>query len=153
MSFDNQELENKSFKKSAFEQKLKQRARWAWTELVFGIVLVATAIWRQLDNEFFFAWGFALAVIGILNLRKHYKLCHSEALMRKQQIAESDERNRMINAKAQSWAFYWYVMICGTAVIVLEFMGKVQLATTLALSICLLIVIYWISYHVLQKKY
>ena len=150
MEFTGQESKNQE---QEFEKKIKQRVYWAWTELVFGIVMVAVAAWKSLDNEFFFAWGVALAAIGIVKLRKYYKLRNSEELMRKQQIAENDERNRMINAKAKSWAFYWYVLACGVAVIVLEFMGNEKLATIIALSICLLLLIYVVSYYVLNKKY
>ncbi len=136
-----------------FQKKMKQRLYTAYVFLLFGIVLVAVAIWKQLDNEFFFAYGVAMFVMGIVRIRQYRKQKASPEAMRVQEIRETDERNIMISSKAQSWAFWWYIMICGTAVIVLEFMNQVQFATTLACSVCFLIVLYWICYHVANRKY
>ncbi len=136
-----------------FQKKLKQRLYTAYVFLLFGIVLVAVAIWKQLDNEFFFAYGVAMFVIGIVRIRQYRKQMASPEAMRAQEIRETDERNVMISSRAQSWAFWWYIMICGTAVIVLEFMNQIQLATTLASSVCFLMVLYWICYSVVKRKY
>jgi len=136
-----------------FEKKLKKRILTARIFLVLGPILMAVSIWQNLDNEFFFAWGTALMVIGIVRLRQYRKVMASPEAMRAQEVAETDERNIMLSSKAKSWAFGWYVLICGIAVIVLEFMGKVELATLLAFSVCALIVLYWGCYHVLKRKY
>lgn len=135
------------------EKKIKQRLRAAYMHLIFGILLVAVAAWKNPENEFFFAFGVALLVIGIIRLRRYRKLLVSPEAMRAQEIAESDERNIMIDNKAKSWAFMWYIMICGTAVIILEFANQVQLATQLALSICFLMVLYSICYYVIKRKF
>ena len=136
-----------------FEKKMKQRLYMAYLFILFGIVLVAVAAWKQLDNEFFFAYGVALFVIGIVRLRQYRKQMASQEAMRTQEIQETDERNIMLANKAKSWAFWWYIIICGTAVFVLEFMGKVELATLLAFSVCALMVLYWICYYTLKRKY
>ena len=136
-----------------FEKKLKKRLLTARIFLVAGPILMAVSVWKGLDNEFFFAWGTALLVIGIVRLRQYRKVMASPEAMRAQEIAETDERNIMLANKAKSWAFCWYVLICGTAVIALEFMGKVEMATLLSFSVCALIVLYWVGYHVLKRKY
>ncbi|MBO5366627.1 MAG: hypothetical protein J6A39_08415 [Peptococcaceae bacterium] len=136
-----------------FEKKLKQRLLTARIFLVAGPILMAVSIWKGLDNEFFFAWGTALLVIGIVRLRQYRKVMASPEAMRAQEIAETDERNIMLSSRAKSWAFGLYVLICGTAVIVLEFMNQVQIATALAFSVCALLVLYWICYHMLKRKY
>ena len=102
---------------------------------------------------FFFAWGTALMVIGIVRLRQYRKLMASPEAMRAQEVAETDERNVMLANKAKSYAFFWYVLICSVAVIVLEFMNQVQIATSLAFSVCFLILLYWVCYYVLRRKY
>ena len=136
-----------------FQKKIKQRLYTARFFIVFGIVLVAVALWKQLDNEFFFAYGVAILAIGIVRMRQYRKQMASPEAMRIQEIRETDERNIMLANKAKSWAFWWYIMICGTAVIVLEFMNQVQIATALACSICFLMVLYWICYYVVKQKY
>ena len=136
-----------------FQKKLKQRLYTAYGFLVFGIVLVAVAAWKQLDNEFFFAYGTAMFAIGVVRMRQYRKQMASPEAMRAQEIRETDERNIMLASKAKSWAFWWYIIICGTAVIILEFMNQVQIATALAYSICFLMVLYWICYYVVKRKY
>ena len=136
-----------------FEKKLKKRILTARIFLIAGPLLMAVSIWRNLDNEFFFAWGTALMVIGIVRLRQYRKLMASPEAMRAQEVAETDERNIMLANKAKSYAFFWYVLICSVAVIVLEFMNQVQIATSLAFSVCFLILLYWVCYYVLRRKY
>ncbi|MBQ5369200.1 MAG: hypothetical protein IIU56_03185 [Peptococcaceae bacterium] len=136
-----------------FEKKLKKRILTARIFLIAGPLLMAVSIWRNLDNEFFFAWGTALMVIGIVRLRQYRKLMASPEAMRAQEVAETDERNVMLANKAKSYAFFWYVLICSVAVIVLEFMNQVQIATSLAFSVCFLILLYWVCYYVLRRKY
>jgi hypothetical protein len=136
-----------------FEKKLKKRILTARIFLIAGPLLMAVSIWQNLDNEFFFAWGTALMVIGIVRLRQYRKLMASPEAMRAREVAETDERNVMLANKAKSYAFFWYVLICGVAVIVLEFMNQVQIATVLAFSVCFLVLLYWISYYVLRRKY
>lgn len=136
-----------------FEKKMKKRVYTAYLFIAFGVVLAAVAVWKQLDNEFFFAYGAALLIIGLVRMRQYRKQMASPEAMRTQEIAETDERNIMLSSKAKSWAFGLYVIICGTAVIVLEFMNQVQIATALALSVCALMVLYWICYYVIRSKY
>lgn len=136
-----------------FEKKMKKRLYTAYLFVVFGTVLTVTAAWKQLENEFFFAYGVALLVIGLVRMRQYRKQMASPEAMRAQEIAETDERNIMLNSKAKSWAFGLYMIICGTAVIVLEFMNQVQIATALAMSVCALMVLYWICYYVIRRKY
>jgi uncharacterized membrane protein len=136
-----------------FEKKLKKRILTARIFLIAGPLLMAVSIWQKLDNEFFFAWGTALMVIGIVRLRQYRKLMASPEAMRAREVAETDERNVMLTNKAKSYAFFWYVLICGVAVIVLEFMNQVQIATALAFSVCFLVLLYWVCYYVLRRKY
>ena len=65
-----------------FEKKMKQRLYMAYLFILFGIVLVAVAVWKQLDNEFFFAYGVALLVIGIVRIRQYRKQTASPEAMR-----------------------------------------------------------------------
>ena len=65
-----------------FEKKLKKRILTARIFLIAGPLLMAVSIWQKLDNEFFFAWGTALMVIGIVRLRQYRKLMASPEAMR-----------------------------------------------------------------------
>lgn len=135
-----------------FRKKLKKRLYVAIAYIIIGISTTAAAEIMNLENEFFFAYGIALVVCGIIRLRQYIKLTSSEENIRKQEIAESDERNIAIANKARSWAFSLYVILMGVAVIILEIIGKAEIATAAAISICALIVLYWISYYAISRK-
>lgn len=135
-----------------FRKKLKTRLYVAIAYIIIGISTTAAAEIMNLENEFFFAYGIALIVCGAVRLRQYIKLTSSEENIRKQEIAESDERNIAIANKARSWAFYFYTLIAGVGVIILEIMGKEEAAFGAAMSICALVVLYWGSYHAISRK-
>ena len=135
-----------------FRKKLKTRLYIAIAYIIIGIITTAAAFILKIENEFFQSYGIALAVCGILRLRQYIKLTSSEENIRKQEIAESDERNIAIANKARSWAFYFYAMAAGICVIILEIMGMEEIALGVAMSICALIGFYWISYLIIRKK-
>jgi len=135
-----------------FRKKLKTRLYVAIAYIIIGISTTAAAEIMNLENEFFFAYGIALVVCGIIRIRQYIKLTRSEENIRKQEIAENDERNIAIMNKARSWAFSLYVILMGVAVIILEIIGKAEIATAAAISICGLVVLYWISYHAISRK-
>lgn len=136
-----------------FQKRMKQRLYSAYFYFLFGFAMIAVAVWKSLENEFFFSYGVTMIVIGIVRTRQYRKINASPEALRAQEIAETDERNLMLASKAKSCAFFWYVMLCGVAVIILEFLNQPQLATLIALSICFLCLIYYVSYHVLKRKY
>ncbi|MBQ6836073.1 MAG: hypothetical protein IJO47_03370 [Clostridia bacterium] len=135
-----------------FRKKLKTRLYIAIAYIIIGAITTAVAFGYNIENEFFSAYGIALIICGAVRLRQYIKLTSSEENIRKQEIAESDERNIAIANKARSWAFYFYVILVGVAVIILEIIGKAEIATAAAMSICALIVLYWISYYAISRK-
>ncbi|MBE6988830.1 MAG: hypothetical protein E7432_08690 [Ruminococcaceae bacterium] len=135
-----------------FRKKLKTRLYIAIAYIIIGAITTAVVFGMNIENEFFSAYGIALIVCGAVRLRQYIKLTSSEENIRKQEIAESDERNIAIMNKARSWAFSLYVILMGVAVIILEIIGKAEIATAAAISICGLVVLYWISYHAISRK-
>lgn len=75
-----------------------------------------------------------------------------EEKLKKQQIAETDERNIAILTKAKSAVFSIYILFSCTVVIILSLLGFHDIARGIAYSVLLLVIIYWICYWVYQKK-
>ena len=46
-----------------------------------------------------------------------------------------------------------YVLIACLAIIVLQVLEKTQIAMVVSCSVCLLLVIYWIAYFIIAKKF
>ena len=65
----------------------------------------------------------------------------------------SDERNKFIRLKAWSWAGYLFVMIAAVGSIVFKLVGREDLMMFCSGAVCLVVVLYWVSYIVLKNKY
>lgn len=133
--------------------KLKIRLYLAIGYIVLGIAMIIVFNTIYTDNEFLSSFGFALTVIGIAKLRNYFLITKSEETLKKQEITESDERNITIANKARSLSFMVYIIAAGLAVIVLQIFNMPQIATFLAYTVCFLIVIYWICYLIIRRKY
>ena len=136
-----------------FKKKLKQRLYIALSYIAIGIALIAADALNHFENNFFFSFGFALVVMGIIRLIRHRKITKDNASIRKQELSETDERIRMISERARSWAFSYSIMIAGIAVIVLSLLGKHDAALPFAWYVCGMVVLYWIFWLILRKKY
>lgn len=136
----------------SFKKKLKIRLFCAIFFLALGIALIIISNVIRPANDFLSMFGLGMAVVGIARIRNHFRITKSEETIRKQEIAETDERNVYVSNKARSIAFYIYVLVICLAVIVFHFLGKQEIASFLSYSVCLLLTIYWIVYLIVRKK-
>lgn len=135
-----------------FKKKLNIRLYLAIAYVLIGIATIISAFITNTSNEFFSSFGFALVVIGVVRIRNYLIITKSEDNLKKQQIRESDERNISISTKAKSFSFNLYIILSGIVVIVLQCLKETQLATIIGGVVCVLILIYWISYWIINKK-
>ena len=135
-----------------FKKKLKTRLYLAVSYIVLGVILIAGAMAMKTDNQFISSFGLALVVIGIVRVRNYRMITRDEQTIRRQAIAESDERNLSIINRARSATFCIYVFGSGIAVIVLSFLNLYEAAKWISYSIMLMVLIYWISYLVIRQR-
>lgn len=135
-----------------FRKKLKIRLSIAIGYIILGLAMIITFNIIKTENEFLSSFGFALIVIGIVQIRKYIMITKNEETIIKRQIAETDERNISIANRAKSISFIIYVLLAAVLVIVLELLNKTQLAMIISGTIWVLILIYWISYWIISKK-
>ncbi len=135
-----------------FRKKLKTRRNIAVGYIILGIAMIIIFNIIKTENNFLSSFGFALAVIGIAQIRKYILITKSEETIERQQIAESDERNISIASKAKSASFIIYVVLASVMVIILEIINKTQLAIIISGTVGILVLLYWISYFVISKK-
>ncbi len=136
-----------------YRKKLQTRLYIGIAYIVIGIALAIISYVTATDNVFISSYGIALIAVGAVRIRNHIIITRSEERIRQQEIAETDERNIMLNHKAQSIAFSLYVLLTGIAVIIFALLDMPQYVMPLAWSICLLVFIYWFSYHYIRRKY
>ena len=120
--------------------------------VVLGAVLLALGIMEVVD-EFWSGMGGALIVVGILQVVRFFRYRNNEEYRERAEIANKDERNQFIRNKAWAWSGYLFVLISAVATIALKIAGQDTLSFAASMALCLLLVLYWVSFLVLSKKY
>ena len=136
-----------------FQKKMKIRKIISVSYISAGLILVIANIGNSVENNFTFAFGFGLLAMGILRLFRNRKITASEQSMRKQELAEADERIRMISERAKSWAFTLSIIGSGVLVIVLNVLGYREQALPFSWYVCAMATLYWICWVIIRKKY
>lgn len=136
-----------------FKKKLRTRLYVAISYILLGLVLIAANTLNHFENDFFFSYGIALLVMGVVRLIRHRKITKDEASMRKQEVTETDERFLMMSERAKSWAFSFSALIAGIIVIVLSLLGYQEEALPFAWFVCGQIGLFWICWCIIRKKY
>ena len=136
-----------------FKKKLKQRLYVNLGWAVFGLFLIVFWFIRQPENTYPLSLGIAFVIMGILRTHQYRKDTRDEKTIRQKELAETDERNRMMLERAKSWAFSFSTFIAGDMVIILSLMGKHEIAQIFAWFLCGMIVLYWLCWNIIRKKY
>ena len=120
--------------------------------VVLGATLIALAFAGKVD-VFWNGMGSGLLIVGALNLLRQYRFSKNEAYREKIEIEEMDERNQFIRNKTWAWTGYLFVIIAAILCIVFKLIGQEVLSFAASGAVCLILVLYWISYFILRKKY
>ena len=104
-------------------------------------------------DQFWNGLGAALVVVGVLRLVRQIRYNTSPKYKENTDTALSDERNHFIRAKAWSWVGYTYIIVAAVATIVLKLLNQELLMFFCSGSVCILLVLYWIFYFILTRKY
>lgn len=120
--------------------------------IALGAVLIVLGAAGILD-EYWSGMGGAFAVLGALQILRYVRISRNESYREKIETENRDERNRFLGGKAWAWAGYLYVLIAAVASIGLRIAGKNDFSVLVSGSVCLIIVLYWVSYYVLRRKY
>ena len=120
--------------------------------IVLGVVLCAFRAFGAVE-EFWGSMGFAFIVVGILQVIRHIRYRTNEDYREKWDTEVQDERNKFISNKAWAWAGYLFVLIAAVCVIIFKLMGREDWMMLASSGVCLMMVLYWVSYLRLKKKY
>ena len=120
--------------------------------IIIGIVLSICSIFEIVDS-YWSGMGTALLVVGILQLIRIIRYKKDPSYKEAVDTCTQDERNRFITMKAWSWTGYLLVIIAAIASIAFRVLGYNDYSTIASLCVCIIIIIYWVSYLILKKKY
>ena len=132
--------------------KRDKRVYLSITWVVIGAVLFSMAVAGKVDS-FWSGMGGALLAVGGLQILKYYRLNKNEAYREKMEIEYGDERNQFIRNKAWAWSGYLFILIAAVSCIVLKIAGQEVLSMAASGAVCLMLVLYWVSYYLLKRKY
>jgi len=120
--------------------------------IILGIGLWTAVYVTELDT-FWSGLGTGFIFVGILQLIRWRRYNHNAEYREKMDVEAKDERNRFLAGKAWAWAGYIFVLICAAACIVLRIVGQELLSLAASGAMCLILVLYWVSYFILKRKF
>ena len=120
--------------------------------MVLGLVLFGLGFAGIID-EFWSGMGGGLLAVGIVRTVQLLRIKKDNTYREKVETEAKDERNRFIRNKAWAWAGYLFILIAAVAVIVLKLAGQELLCMAASGAVCLLLILYWVAYFILKRKY
>lgn len=120
--------------------------------IIFGAVLLGSGIAEVVDS-FWSGMGGALIAVGAVRIAQQIKFRKNPEYREKIEIESKDERNRFIALRAWAWSGYAFVIISAVGTIGFKIAGNDLLSQFCAYAVCLVIILYWISYMLLRRKY
>ena len=113
--------------------------------LVLGITEVVDAFWSGM--------GGGLIGVGTVRLIQSIRYCKDETYREKKEVEIKDERSLFLRNKAWAWAGYLFVLAAAVCTIICRLLGQDILSMAASFAVCFIMLAYWISYLVLNRKY
>ena len=113
--------------------------------LVLGILEIIDAFWSGM--------GGALIAVGVIRIVQFCRFRRDETYREKVEIEAKDERNQYLRVKAWAWAGYLFILIAAVSTIIFKLLGQDLLSMAAGFAICFIMLLYWVCYLVLRKKY
>lgn len=124
----------------------------AIVEFALGLGLLLAGELGLIDG-FWSSLGIALMAVAALFFVRVVRYNTNEDYRERFDTAAKDERNRYIATKAWAWAGYFFVIAGAVATVVLRIAGQDVLSMMASGAVCLIMVLYWLSYLYLSRKY
>lgn len=121
--------------------------------MILGAVLLGLSIAEVLDSSMYAGMGGALIAVGALQIARNLRYRKDPEYREKIDTEANDERNSFLRMKSWSWTGYIVVLAEGFGSVAAMVLGKRELQLTLAYSVWLILVVYWISFFIISKKY
>ena len=120
--------------------------------LIIGSILIGLSVFEKVDS-FWSGMGSSLFVIGFINLLRLYRINRNEDYREKIEVELSDERNRFIRNKAWAWTGYIFTILSAILSIFFKIIHQDNLSIYAGFTVLLMIIIFWLSYLFLKRKY
>ena len=136
-----------------FNKIMKIRKNIAFVYILIGVGMIILNVTGILTNDIMSSFGLMLFVIGIARMVQYKRITADSESLNARRIAENDERNVMLWTKARSLATSVYLLLLAVMVIVLYIINMQTAAQIVSYCMLAIVVIYWICYFIVSKKY
>lgn len=130
-------------------KKLALNIMW----IIIGIALIVMGMTGMIEAEIWSGIGGGFLGVGILQTLRNINYQNNTEYQNKIDIEANDERNRFLRAKAWSWAGYMFVIGSAVVSLCLYLMGRQETGQVLSLCMCAELILFYVSYYVLKRKY
>ena len=121
--------------------------------IVLGAVLLGLSVANVLDSTIYAGMGGALLAVGILQVIRNLRYRTNPSYQEKIDTEVNDERNIFLGMKSWSWTGRVIVLVECIGIIVAMVLGQQTIQLVLSYSVCAILVIYWVTFMILAKKY
>ena len=121
-------------------------------EVAVGLVLTVCGH-KGIIDEYWSGMGTALVFVGCIMLFRQLRYKTNAEYKEKVDVEVGDERNKYLRMMAWSWTGYLFVLIAAFGSIIFRIFGNDLYSMAAGFAVCLLILLYWISYVILKRKY
>lgn len=121
--------------------------------LVTGVALTVLSILEVLDSAYWSGMGGGLTAVGALQIARNLRYRRNPQYREKIDTEAGDERYSFLRMKSWSWTGYIVMLVEAVGVVVAMVLRQETVRTVLSSSVCLILVVYWVSYLVLSRKY
>lgn len=121
--------------------------------IIVGVILIIACAKDAENSNLWSGIGGGLMGVGLLQLFQQLRYRKDPEYKEKKDIEASDERNSFIRMKAWSWTGYIFTIGAAVLSVVFLTMGKAEVNQILALCVCAMLVTYFVSYYIINKKY
>ncbi|WP_019229800.1 hypothetical protein [Sedimentibacter sp. B4] len=133
--------------------KIKNRTIYFGFIMILGISLFAASEIFGLLDTYWSGMGVGFIVISIIRLTQLHRYKNDDSYAEKMNVQNNDERNRFLAEKARSMTFYYSILIEAIALIILRILKFPEASTIIGYAVCVQLLIYYVSYLWLKKKY
>lgn len=132
--------------------KIEKRFYLNIVYVVIGAALLVCGIFEIVDS-FWSGMGGALIGVGAIRIYQYIKFRKNPEYREKIEIEANDERNKFLSGRAWAWAGYIFVILNAIGTIAFKVAGNDLLSQYCSYMVCIVIVLYWVCYLFLRKKY
>ena len=120
--------------------------------VVIGAALIICGVLDIVDS-FWSGMGGALIGVGAIRICQYAKYRKNPEYREKIEVETKDERNKFISLNAWAWSGYVFVMLNAIGTIAFKIAGNDLLSQYCSYMVCIVLVLYWVCYLILRKKY